>query len=269
MFSTLVSRTPWRLFRHFSSRVSLALTLAVALTSCSTLGGLLKASPGQPSGYIERPELLGEWPEHAPFLQGIWFKDRETLYRTRERFKKICFRPTRIDFLARRGWWDELNSLDKEGYRKDVQDFAQHLDRVLREAVTNDPRKRFVLAEVPDAETVVYEFALTELVPTKTHINVLGTAAGAVLPGGGAVKVLAKGSVAVEVKAFDGANGDLLLTWMDREHDQASLFSFRDFSVYGHARKAAVAWAEALIEAWGTPGDHIVEDESPITLSPF
>lgn len=247
----------------------LSIFVALLLCGCSSIQGVLSADPAPPAGFIKEPEKLAPWPERAAFLQRIWFADRDKLYATRSRFKKILFKPTRTDFLLKPGWWTQLNTIDQAGYRSDVEEFARYVDASLRRAVERDPNQRFVIAPQPDAETVVYEFAITELVATKVHVNLAGTALGAVVPGGGLVKSTAKGSVAVEVAAYDGGNNELLLTWADRKVDQGSLFSFKDFSQLGHQRKAADSWATSLIEVWNTPASHKVEGLSPFTLSPF
>lgn len=238
------------------------------ITACTT-PPFLKPDPAPPVGFIEHPENMTAWPERAAFLQKIWFKDREAFYRSRDRYKKIFFKPTRTEFLHSRGWWSELNSFDRKGYDEDVQTIARYIDSSLRTAVTADPKKRFELADWPDRDTIIYEFALAELVPTKVAVNVAGTALGAVVPGGGLVKATAKGSVAIEVAAYDGGSGELLLTWTDRKIDQGSLFSVRDFTPYMHSKSAIDSWTESLIEVWNTPASHKVEGLSSFTISPF
>lgn len=196
-------------------------------------------------------------------------KDQKELYATRDRFKKIHFRPTRTDFLQEAGWWEELNAAGRKEYDGDVIAMAKYTDETLREVFRSDPSSRFIVTELPDESTVVYEFAIVELRPTKVIVNAAGTALGALVPGGGIVKSTAKGSIAVEVSARDGKNNELLLTWADREIDQSSPFSFRDFAAYAHARRSVRRWAEDLLEAWTTPDTHLIEGPSPITVNPF
>ncbi len=246
-------------------RFTALLVVLSSLAGCT----LLKPDPAPDSGYIAHPEKMAPWNERAAFVQRIWFKDQKGLYATRDRFKKIHFRPTRTDFLKEAGWWDELNAAGKAEYDQDVQDMAQYTDATLREVFQSDPSKRFNVTEDPDESTVIYEFALVELRPTKVMVNAAGTALGAFVPGGGIVKSTAKGSIAVEVSARDGKDNELLLTWADREIDQSSPFSFRDFAVYAHARKTVRRWAEDLLEAWKTPDTHLIEGPSPITVNPF
>lgn len=199
----------------------------------------IRPDPAPDSGYIQHPEQMSPWPERADFVQRIWFKDRAQHYATRSRFTKIYFRPTRTDFLQSAGWWDALNSAGREQYQHDAKEMATFLDATLREVFKQDPLKRFEVTENPDATTVIYEFAIVELRPTKVAVNAGGTALGMIVPGGGLVKSGAKGSIAVEVTARDGKDGDLLLSWADRRIDRTAPFSVRDFAEYAHARKTA------------------------------
>lgn len=264
----IFDRKPLRALLHRSSLEGGYFALwALLLTSmgCS----LMKPDPAPDSGYIAQPEVMAPWKERAAFVQRIWFKNQKEHYATRDRFSKIHFRPTRTDYLSSPGWWDELNAAGREEYHRDALSMAEYLDQALSDVFTKDPSKRFVVTDTPDSNTIIYEFALVELRPTKVAVNAAGTALGALVPGGGIVKSTAKGSIAVEVTARDGSNEELLIAWADREIDQAAPFSFRDFAAYAHARKAARRWAEDLLEAWTTPDTHLIEGLSPVTIDPF
>lgn len=229
----------------------------------------MKADPAPDSGFIKDPAVMSPWEERAAFVQRIWFKDQKQHYATRDRFRKIRFLPTRTDFLQDAGWWDQINAAGQKEYREDTIEMAKFADDTLRQVFQDDPTKRFVVSETTDSRTVVYEFAIVELRPTKAVVNAAGTVLGALVPGGGIVKSTAKGSIAVEVSARDGSNNELLLTWADREIDRSSPFSFRDFTAYGHAKRTIRRWAEDLLEAWTTPDTHLIEGPSPITVDPF
>lgn len=241
------------------------LLCALSQSACS----VIDADPAEDSGYVQTPEAMRPWPERAAFLQRSWFKNQKEHYATRDRFTKIHFRPTRTDFLKDPGWWDTLNAAGQTEYASDAREMAAFIDRTLYETFTQDPDKRFAVVEQKDESTVVYEFAIVELRPTKVVANTAGTALGVLVPGGGMVKSVAKGSIAVEVTARDGKNDELLLAWADREIDRASIFSFRDFSTYGHERETIRSWAEDLLSAWKTPDTQVIADPLPVTLNPF
>lgn len=238
------------------------------LCSCAKLTETLRGGPAPDSGFIEVKDKLGEWKDRAP-VQKIWFKDRDAFYRDRDKYKKIHFRPVTTHFLIEGGWWHDLNTADKEDYRKDVDEMAIYIKQAFEDAFKKDPKKRLAVVEVPDAETIVYAMALTELIATKAHINAAGTALGFLVPGGGLVKTTAKGSIAIEAKIYDGGTNELLVAWADREQDRGSLFSFSDLSWYSHARATVDNWAKQLVEGYNTPIDHKVEDRTIFTLNPF
>jgi hypothetical protein len=240
----------------------------VSLASCSKVADALRADPAQDSGFIQAKGNIGPWKERAP-VHKIWFKDREKFYRERSKYTKICFRPVETNFLLQKGWWDTLNTADKDEYRREVDDMATYIKSSFESAFRNDPNKRFAVVDAPDEETIVYALALTELVATKAHVNAAGTALGFLIPGGGLVKTTAKGSIAVEANIYDGRTKELLVAWADREQDRSALFSFADFSWYSHARDTVDTWAKQLVEGYNTPINHKVEDRTPFTLNPF
>ncbi len=233
---------------------------------------LLKTDPAPDAGYIQNPGDLAPWPERAANVQRIWFKDRKLFYATRDRFTKICFRRTRTDFLNFPGWWDTLNAGGRERYCEGALAMARYVDETLRSVFAEDPLKRFEVTEEPDGHTIVYEFAIVELCPTKVAGNVFCSALGFLIPYyGGLSRVVVKtrGSLAVEVTAKDGETGEVLVAWADRKVDRITPCSIRDFEEYGHARRAVRRWATDLLMAWNTPESVTIEPEPPFTLNPF
>jgi hypothetical protein len=252
---------------HTLTRIIMT-TCLLFLVSCAKLTEKLGADPAPDSGFIQTKGEIGSWKERAP-VHKIWFKDREKFYRERDKYKKICFRPVETHFLIKKGWWDNLNTADKRDYHVEVEGMAEYIKSSFESAFREDPNKRFIVVNSPDKETIVYAFAITELIATKAHINAAGTALGMFVPGGGLVKATAKGSIAIEANVYDGGTNELLVAWADREQDRSSLFSFSDFSWYSHARATVDNWAQQLVEGYNTPIDHKVEDRTLFTLNPF
>lgn len=257
-----------RTWRWLSPRLLAASAVVLLCLSSCVVSEYLRSDPAPDSGFIQTKEEIGPWKERAP-VHKIWFKDRDKFYRERGKYKKICFLPVTTEFLVKRGWWDNLNTADMGEYQKEVGEMALYIKQSFEEAFREDRRKRFAVVASPDSETIVYAFAITELVATKAHINAAGTALGIFVPGGGLVKATAKGSIAIEANIYDGRTNELLVAWADREQDRSSLFSFLDFSWYSHARDTVDNWAEQLVEGYNTPIDHTVEDRTLFTLNPF
>lgn len=232
---------------------------------------MLKVAPAPDSGYIAHPEQMAPWPQRAAFVQRIWFKDKEQFYATRSRFTKIYFSPTLTDFLQAPGWWDKLNSAGLNQYRNDTYAMATYMDETLRKVFRDDPLNRFEVVDCPDENTIIYQFAIVELRPTKVAVNLGGLVLGFIRTGVGLVTVVAgsKGSIAVEVTVRDGKDHTVLSSWADRRVDRLSLFSFRDFFRYAHARRAVQQWAEEMLLDWNTPVTVVIEKPSRITINPF
>jgi hypothetical protein len=249
--------------------VIVAAVLLLQMSGCA----MLKTDPAPDAGFIPNPGRLAPWPERAACVQRIWFKNCWRFYATRDRFTKICFRPTRVDYLEFPSQWNTLNSGGRKRYQDDVFAMANYVDDTLRKTFAEDPDNRFQVTETPDANTIVYEFAIVELCPTKVAENVGTTVLGFFIPLYGSaiarVVVETRGSIAVEVVARDGATNEPLLAWADRKEDRIAPCSIRDFEAYGHARKAVRRWAENLLLAWKTPMSVQIKDDSPLTLNPF
>jgi len=261
----------WRSFQKAVFPVgSFALVVLAGCFMCMGCSSL-KVAPAPDSGYIPHPEEMAPWPQRAAFAQRIWFKDKAKFYATRTRFTKICFSPTRTDFLRSPGWWDKLNSAGQKNYQNDTQTMAKYMDDTLRKVFRNDPSNRFEVVECPDKNTIVYEFAIVELRPTKVAINLGGTVLGFVRTGAGLVTAVAgsKGSMAIEVTVRDGRDNALLISWADRRVDRLSLFSFRDFVKYAHARRAVQEWADEVLMDWNTPDTVVIAKPPIITVNPF
>lgn len=252
--------------RNIASK--LFLIFLSCLIGCNTIVKQFKASPAEPSGFIANYQDMKENREHAPF-HGLWFKDKAEFDRTRDKFKKIYFKPITTEFVSNKGWWDKLNSPDCDEYRQDLKKISDYAKQAFDKAFELDPHKKLIVTQEPDSETVIYEIAIVELIATKAHINAIGTVAGSLVPGGGLVKTSATGSIAIEVKVIDGETGEIIIQWADREQDQNSIFSLSDFSWYSHARKSIDTWAEQLVELHNLTTKDQVDDSLPFTLDPL
>ncbi|MEZ4753363.1 MAG: DUF3313 family protein [Bdellovibrionota bacterium] len=127
------------------------------------------------------------------------------------------------------------------------------------------PNRTFQLTEEPGSDTFVLELAIADVEPTNPVLNATSTVLGFVVPGGGLLSHVHSGSIAIEGIIRDGATGDILVEFKDRESDKNSAFSVKDYQRYGHAREAIEDWSDQLAEIFSTPLDHTVEDSVPFT----
>ena len=244
----------------------LAVTLMVSSAGCQHL----KASPAEPSAFVDVPGGLQAASERSPFQSEAFRNgDMNAFYERRKKCTKLLIRPVRTDFIMERSWWDAFGTFDEAEYAQDASDVAAYFYKRMREEIEQWPGERWKLVEQADEETLVIEYALVELVPTKAIVNAAGTALSFFVPGGGLTSAVAKGSIAFEAKIYDGATGDLLLVFADRESDKTSLVSIADYRYYAHAREAIDDWSEQFAELAHTPKNHQVSDSLPFTLRPW
>ena len=122
----------------------------------------------------------------------------------------------------------------------------------------------------PGPNTLVLQLALTKLRATNAPGNVLATGAGVVAPGSDFIAgIFTHGEIAFEGKLRNGANGQLLEEFADREDDKTAAFSFRDYLWYSHDRDAIDDWAKQMERLSSTPTTVKVHGASRLTLNPF
>lgn len=252
----------------FSNLLLPSLLIFFIFSGCSRFSSFLKADPAPPAGFIEHPEHLKEWRDHAPF-HGIWFQDKEKFDQIRSKFKTVYFAPVTTDFIKEQGWWSALNTVDYETYRKDLKMLAKYAKKSMEKAFRHDPNKVQKVVKVPKKDSIIYEIAIVEVIATKAHINAIGSVLGTVVPGGGLIKSSAKGSIAIEVKVYDGETNELMIAWADREQDPSTIFSLADFSCFDHAKASIDTWAQQLVSLHNTTTKERVDDSSPFNFLPF
>jgi len=122
----------------------------------------------------------------------------------------------------------------------------------------------------PGPRTLELELALVELQPTNVPGNVLLTGAGVVAPGANVVgQAVTHGKIAFEAKLRNAETGELLAQYSDREFDKLSAASLRDYSPYGHGRKAVQDWALQMQRLASTPPSVKVPGAMRVTLNPL
>ena len=241
-----------------------ALVICFSLQACSAL----KASPSSKNLFLTHPELVVETRDRAPF-NGIAYIDPERVDYLHATIKKILVLPVRTDLLEKEFERDIEDENERATRIKEARAIAQYFhERIIAEmhAFPNYPYE-VIETQVPDC--FVLEFALVELDPTKVEYNLLGTIAGAFVPGGSVIGRAATGGIAFEAQIRDGVNNKVIIEFRDRETDKTALFSVKDFEEYGHIRKSVDEWAEQYAELSATARTHRVSDSLPFTLNPL
>jgi len=124
------------------------------------------------------------------------------------------------------------------------------------------------------SKTLILELAVTELVPSKAVLGVLGIAAFAVtpvvgVPVGAAAAMANDGWIAVEGRVRDGATQRVVAMFADREKAKTRILDLQAVTWYGHAYEIIEDWSGQLVQLANTPKDVQVEDSAAFTLMPW
>lgn len=239
--------------------------VAVLLASIGVSGCIQKAKPAQPAGFIP-PENL-EKPTDLPF-QKAWRKADSDW----KHYTEIYVAPWNVEYLRQMNWWEKLERGEK--VKEDAKELAGYARATFEEAFRKDSKHRFSVVDQPGPNTLVAEFALTEVVPNKIVLDALGYAAGPVVGAAGSAAAAGQtaathSTVAFEARMRDGATNEVVAMFGDRESEKFSLVNVKDLTWYGHAKSILREWAGQFVKiANKQPGD-IIKDSPPFDLRPW
>jgi hypothetical protein len=242
---------------------------------------LVKARPAQDAGFLPNPDKLTEMSERAPF-HASYIPDRERLEQLRQKYSKVHFEPVVTELAEEKLRKRDLPEFVIRNRIEEVRELASYFNGKVRMAFEEfdpsdvevnpaggGPVKKFEVIDIPTQDCLVWQIAIIDISPNSPELNVAATAAGFFVPGTGAVRALGAGSIAIEGIVRDGATGDVLAEFRDREADKTAPVSIRDYQMYAHIRRVIDDWADQFAELAATPLSHKVEDSLPFTLNPF
>jgi hypothetical protein len=248
--------------RSAAPRVIVLLGLAAAIGGA---GCIQKAKPATAAGFIPDKEL--EKPSDLPFQKAWRKKDLDWSH-----YREIYIAPWNVEYLRQMTWWEKLERGEK--VKEDAKELAGYARGVFEEAFRKDKKHRFQVVDQPGPNTLIAEFALTEVVPNKIVLDTLGYAAGPVAGAAGTAAATVQTSathstVSFEARMKDGGTNDVVAMFADRESEKFSLVNVKDLTWYGHAKAILREWAEQFVKiANKQPGD-IVKDSAPFDLRPW
>ncbi|MCO6432327.1 MAG: DUF3313 family protein [Deltaproteobacteria bacterium] len=152
--------------------------------------------------------------------------------------------------------------------QKDLSEIANYAHERLKRAFS-ETRGRFQLVDKPPSHGRVVEVSVVELTGTEVARNVVGTALGAFIPGGGLVAVRSSGTIGIEGVVKEAHSGRPIVVFADRERGRTAPFSFNDFRVLSHARAAIDDWSEQIVKVCAAEPGAKVPDRLPVTLLPI
>lgn len=207
-----------------------------------------KAPPAKTTDFFGKTDGLRTMPEIEAVHQ-MWAKPGVDW----NKFKKIQIAPVNTKFLRERTVWQKMSfaEFDKKG----VQNMADFVQQAFIAAQRNNRgRYRLEVVDQPDRETVVVEMAITELVPTKTWLNLVTMAA--------IMYSFDKSVIAIEGRLRAGPNGEIIGKFADREAGKENILNIKDFSLSAHARAIIEEWAQQSVEITNADEGETVRDSS-------
>lgn len=242
-------------------------TLALAILSvcgCS----LVKARPAELSGFLPKGELLAEDRKRAPF-NGYWVFHDKQYYELRRAYRRVYVAPVDTTFVEK--IYRAASGSEKTKTRRiqEAKELASYFEAKLKLIIEDSRDLPFQLVDQPGEGVMTLRLALTQIVPTNPGINLAGTAAGFFVPGGGLIKILGEGSIAMEGYVEERGPKEPYEQYKDREGQKISAFSFKDYQRYAHIREAIDDWSMQVVELLATPPDHTVADSLAVTLNPI
>lgn len=235
----------------------LALTLAAA--AAAALAGC-KAAPGPSAWFVEAERMSA--PADLPF-QKAWIDPAVDW----QRYRRIQIAPVNTGYLPEMEWAKQVDR--KEKVREDAERLAAYAQEAFARAFREDPNHRFEVADQPDAETLVFELALVEIIPSKLGLNTLCYA-----PFVGTAARLFRGmkhrsTVAFEARMRDGGTGAVIAQFADREAEKTTLINVKDATWYGHAESIIAEWAQQFVRVANRRQGEAVRDSKPFHLKPW
>jgi hypothetical protein len=223
-----------------------------------------KAKPAPDSGFLDQPEKMAKQ-ARFPFHRAYWDHKYDAGHYT-----ELLVQPVNTRYMLEQDFWQKAN-IRSDRLAEDTLDIANYMRSALVKAALDDPNRRFRIVETPGPRTLVLEMALVELVPNKIALGALGIASLAAPPAAGVATgiISGKGSVAMEGRIRDGATGQVIGMFADREEGATAPVDLGSLTWYHHAHTIIDTWATQLIELANTPKDHIVKDSDPFTLRPW
>jgi hypothetical protein len=197
----------------------------------------------------------------------VWFKKDFRF----SGYSKLYVAPVNTSYMLSMTDWQKGER--KQDIEKDVAKLATFSQEALKKAFRDDPKHRFEVVESPteDPKTLVLEFALTEVVPSKVVLNALGYAPFFIGLGITAVRTVAQdnSSVSMEARIREAGTGEVVATFADREQEQMAVVSVRGLTWYSHAETIVRQWSEQFVQLTNRKPGETIKDTDPFTLQPW
>lgn len=251
--------------------IGAALVVAGCASTEKMEAEVIEASPAPDAGFLSEADKMKAQPERAPFDR-MWLAPDVDF----KRYTKVYIAAVDTQHVLAMSLWQEVN-LRQFDVKQDIADLAVEFHDDLEKAFKEDTRKHFqVVDDVKqiDAQTLMVEAALVELVPSKAWLGVLGTAAWAApvvvgVPVGTAAAFADTGYVSMEVRMRGGDSGSVHFRAADRESGPMRVIDVRSMTWYGNTHQILLDWSREIVELTNAEAGQQVKHSADFTLKPW
>jgi hypothetical protein len=234
--------------------------VAVALV----LTGGCKAKPGKSAGFADA-KLMAKDPA-LPFHKA-WEKKGMNW----QQYKVIYVQPVNTSYMLKSTDWQKGERKDE--IEKDIAKLGLFTENEVKKAFASDKSKRYTVVDArpTSSEALIFEMAITEVVPSKVTLNALGyapffigTTLNVVRGIGGDVS-----SAAFEARLRDAATSEVVAMYADREQQQSAPVSVRGLTWYSHTETIVKQWSQQFVAVTSRKPGQKIKDTDPFTLMPW
>lgn len=247
-------------------KILLLLIALFVLDACS----VLKANPAKDAGFLPRPSFVQENQNRAPF-NAFWEKDAEEFSKLRKEKNKIYIASIDTSVVEKQIKAAEKVETIATDRVEEAETLASYFQNVLKLKFKNHTPEKLKILEEANKDALKLQLALTEIVPTDPGINIIGTVAGLLVPGGGLIGRFGSGSIAMEgyISQVATPQDILEMEFRDREGQKTRPFSVKNYQKYAHLREIIDEWAEQIVAIYFSQPDETIDDSSAVSLNPF
>ncbi|MFZ2657750.1 MAG: DUF3313 family protein [Victivallales bacterium] len=241
----------------------LVLVLPLILSSgCSSFYEVLRAAPARQTSFLPQRPKLCEMPPAFPFRK-MWVNPAIDI----NRYRKMMISKVSTGHVISRDPWDRVNESEMFNARaKECAYCARYIENSFRAAVAADPKRRFQLTSSPDAQTIVLELSLVQIVPSKSFLNFVESIAGFFVPGLSLLAIFNSGEIAIEGKLKDARSGTLICMFAEREKDRLAIFDIAGLRWYKHTQNNIDAWSREFVLILNSRKNDDVTHRFPMAL---
>ena len=240
----------------------LSLSLLFFASGCSSLYEWFRADPAPQTPFLDGSGMLVDQSPEFPFRR-IWIDSDTDL----KKYDKIIVAPVSTNNLIKSSGWEKVQGRTVVGdLREDSTEIAIYMHSSFQNALYNDPKRRFIVADKPGLGTLRLDLALVQLVPSKADLNVVEGVVGIVVWPVGFLTVFNSGSTAFEGILRDSVTGKTVCSFVDREMDEPAVVNLPGFTYYGNARYFIDRWSRQFVDFMNAEDYSKLKTDFPLKL---